>query len=69
MTRQMTSSDPRERKRLFDEVQKVFAEHLPIIHFAAARVYVAASARATNLTPAVLRPQFLWSPDTIAVRH
>jgi peptide/nickel transport system substrate-binding protein len=69
MTRQMTSSDAHERKRLFDEVQKVFAEYLPIIHFAAARVYVAASARVTHVTPAVLRPQLLWSPDTIAVRH
>lgn len=69
MTRQMTSSDEHERKRLFDEVQKVFAEYLPIIHFAAARVYVAASARVTHVTPAVLRPQLLWSPDTIAVRH
>jgi peptide/nickel transport system substrate-binding protein len=69
MTRQMTSSDQRERKQLFDQVQKIFAEHLPVIHFVVARVYVAASTRATNLTPAVLRPQFLWSPDTIAVRH
>lgn len=69
MARQVASIDEGERKRLFDEVQKVFADHVPVINFAAAKVYVAASSRAMNLTPALLRPQLLWSPDTIAIRH
>ena len=67
MTRQIASLDEAERKRLFDEVQKIFAEYLPAIYFVAPRVYVAASSRVTNLTPAVSRPQLLWSPDTVAV--
>jgi peptide/nickel transport system substrate-binding protein len=67
--RQTSALDDRERKRLFDEVQRIFAEHLPIVHFAAPRIFVAASARVTNLTPAVQRPQLLWSADTIAVRR
>jgi len=33
------------------------------------RVMVAASARMTNLAPAVSRPQLLWAADTIAVKH
>jgi peptide/nickel transport system substrate-binding protein len=69
MARQTSSLDERERKRLFDEVQRIFAEHLPIVHFAAPRIFVAASGRVTNLTPAVQRPQLLWSAETIAVRH
>jgi peptide/nickel transport system substrate-binding protein len=69
MARQTSSLDERERKRLFDEVLRIFAEHLPIVHFAAPRIFVAASARVTNLTPAVQRPQLLWSADTIAVRR
>jgi peptide/nickel transport system substrate-binding protein len=69
MARQTSALDERERKRLFDEVQRIFAEHLPIVHFAAPRIFVAASSRVTNLTPAVQRPQLLWSADTIAVRH
>jgi peptide/nickel transport system substrate-binding protein len=69
MARQTSSLDERERKRLFDEVQKIFADHLPIVHFAAPRIFVAASARVTSLTPAVQRPQLLWSADTIAVRQ
>ena len=46
----------------------MFAEHAPVVYFAAPRVYVAVSSRVTNLTPAVSRPQTLWSPDTLAVR-
>jgi len=40
-----------------------------MVYFAAPRVMVAASARMTNLTPAVSRPQLLWAADTIAVKH
>lgn len=69
MARQIAAFNEGERKRLFEEVQKIFAEHVPVVNFAAARVYVAASTRVINLTPAVLRPQLLWSADTIAVRH
>ena len=68
MDRQIHTPDEAERKRLFDEVQQIFAEHLPIVHFVAPKVYVAAASRVLNVTPAVSRPQLLWSPDTIAVR-
>jgi peptide/nickel transport system substrate-binding protein len=67
MARQIASPDERERKRLFDEIQALFAAHAPVVYFAAPRVYVATSSRVTNLTPALLRPQALWSPDTLAV--
>ena len=69
MTRQMASLDEDERKRLFDEVQAVFAQHLPIVHFAAPRIFAAATSRVANLVPAISRPQLLWSPDSIAVRN
>ena len=65
----MATSDDLERKRLFDEVQDVFAEHLPIVDFVAPKIYAASSRRVINLNPALSRPQLLWSPDTIAVRH
>ena len=69
MTKQIAAEDETERKRLFDEVQRVFAEHVPVLYFVAPRVYVAASSRVTNLTPAVSKPQLLWTPDTVAVKH
>jgi peptide/nickel transport system substrate-binding protein len=67
MGRQMQSLDEAERKRLFDEVQKIFAEHQPAIYFVAPRVFAAASTRVINVMPAVQRPQLLWSPDSVAV--
>jgi peptide/nickel transport system substrate-binding protein len=68
MRRQMATFDDGERKRLFDEVQRIFGEHLPTIQFVAPRIFVAVSSRVTNLTPtAFSRPQLLWMPDTLAV--
>lgn len=68
MARQTAALDEGERKRTFDEVQKIFAEHLPVVHFAAPRIFTAASSRVMGLTPAVQRPQLLWSPDALWVR-
>jgi peptide/nickel transport system substrate-binding protein len=67
MARQAVARDPAERRRIFADVQRLFAEHLPVVHFAAPRVFVPVSTRLTNLTPAASRPQLLWSADTIAV--
>ncbi len=69
MTRQIAASNESERKRLFDEVQRIFIEHMPVIYFAAPRVVVAMSSRVTNATPAVALSPLLWSPDTLAVVH
>jgi peptide/nickel transport system substrate-binding protein len=69
MAKQMATPDDGERSRLLNEVQRIFAEHEPVLYFAAPRVFAAASSRVTNVVPAVNRPQLLWSPDTIAVVH
>jgi peptide/nickel transport system substrate-binding protein len=69
MARQIASNDMAERKRLYDEVQKIFIEHLPIVYFAAPRIYVAHSSRVVNLLPSESRPQLLWRPDMVAVVH
>ena len=49
MAKQIATPDDNERKRLFDEVQRVFVEHEPVVYFAAPRVYVAVSSRVTNV--------------------
>ena len=51
-----------------DEVQRIFAENLPVLYFAAPRVYIATSARLINLHASSTRPQLMWSVDTLAVR-
>jgi peptide/nickel transport system substrate-binding protein len=68
ITRQAATLDLDERRRLFNEVQRIFAENLPVLYFAAPRVYIASSARLINVYPALTRPEILWSADTLAVR-
>lgn len=67
VNRQAAAIDPDERVRLFRDVQRLFSEHLPAMYFAAPRVFVAVGPRVRNETPAVSRPQMLWSADTLAV--
>ena len=69
MRRQIASGDAGERKRLYDEVQQIFSEHVPIVYFVAPRIYVAHSTRVTNVEAAVTPPQLLWRPETVAAIH
>lgn len=69
MAKQAATIDVAERKRLFNEVQRIFAEQLPMLHFAAPRIYIGASARLLNLQPALTRPPLLWAIDTIGIRQ
>jgi peptide/nickel transport system substrate-binding protein len=68
MRRQAATTGEAERKRLFDEVQRVFVAHEPVVYFAAPRVFTATSRRVAHVTPAVLRPQLLWNAAAISVR-
>lgn len=69
LMRQMTAEvNQAERKRLFDQVQMIFAEHLPAIYFVAPRLHHAVSSRVGNLEPAINRPQLLWNVEKITVR-
>jgi peptide/nickel transport system substrate-binding protein len=67
MIRLMHSTDDQERKRLFDSVQQIFADHVPALYFVAPRIFAVASTRVRNVTPAVTEPQLFWSPDSVAV--
>jgi peptide/nickel transport system substrate-binding protein len=69
MLRQIATTNAAERKRLFDEVQKIFIEHDPVVYFAARRIYVALSSRVTAVLPAIDVFPVMWAPDQIAVRH
>jgi peptide/nickel transport system substrate-binding protein len=67
MIEQAAELDPARRKQLFDDVQRIFAEQLPMLHFAAPRMYTAHSRRLIGVQPSVMRPPILWSADTLAV--
>ena len=69
MLRQVATTDPAERKRLFDHVQRIFMNELPTLSFAAPNMIIATSPRVVHAQPALLKPQILWSADTLAVRQ
>jgi len=48
-------------------VQRILAENLPVLNFAAPRMYYAHSARLGGVVPSVLRPPVLWNADSLSV--
>jgi len=64
--KQVATSDEAERRRLYTEMLRIFAEHQPVLYFAAPKMFVAVSSRLT-VTPAIAQSPVLWSADTIAV--
>ena len=69
MHEQAAALDPDKRRTIFNDVQRIFAENLPALHFAAPRLYYAHSRRLLGVTPSVMRPAVLWSADTLNVSH
>jgi peptide/nickel transport system substrate-binding protein len=67
MRRQATTMDRAERRRLFAEVQRLLSAHLPVLHFAAAKVTIAMSARVRGAMPSVLNPPVLWNAEVVSV--
>lgn len=67
MLEQAATVDPDQRKAIFTDVQRIFAEQLPALHLVAPRLYIAHSARLRGVQPSVLRPQVLWSADTLSL--
>jgi peptide/nickel transport system substrate-binding protein len=65
MAQQATTFDLAERQRLFADVQRIFAEHMPALYFVAPKVTIAVSGRVANEQPVSQIPQLLWSADTL----
>lgn len=68
MTRQLSVTDQEQRRALVREAQRRLNAELPVIVFAAPRVWIATSARLTNVRPGLLMPQVLWNAAEIGVR-
>jgi peptide/nickel transport system substrate-binding protein len=64
---QAASTDPERRRQQFMLVQQIFAEQVPVLYFAAPRLYYAHSARVHGLVPSVRRPFVLWNADMLSV--
>lgn len=65
MAAQMHSTDAMERKRMYDRVQQLVGENLPIIPLVSPNVLVGAKAALRNFRPGVLIPYALWNAEEI----
>jgi peptide/nickel transport system substrate-binding protein len=69
MRLQMTTLQYAERRRLYNLVQELVSENLPIISLASPHVLVAATSRLVNFHPAVLRSYALWNAEVLYFRE
>lgn len=67
MLEQAASMDPERRRQQFNLVQQIIAENLPVLYFAAPRLYYAHSMRLRGVVPSVQRPAVLWNADSLSV--
>jgi peptide/nickel transport system substrate-binding protein len=65
MQQQISELDPRRRKKLFDRVQALIAEHLPVICTVSPDILAAAKAGLANFSPAAIPPYTLWNADQL----
>jgi peptide/nickel transport system substrate-binding protein len=68
MERQLVTLDYRRRKQLYDRVQQLVAEHLPLVFLASPHVLVAARPDVGNFRPAILDHQTLWNVEELFLR-
>lgn len=68
MKENIATLDQARRKQTFNEVQRIFAENLPVLYFATPRMYYAYNVRVQGVKPSVLRPVALWNADMLSVR-
>ncbi|MGH9732196.1 MAG: ABC transporter substrate-binding protein, partial [Candidatus Acidiferrales bacterium] len=61
MNRQLIALNYDSRKRLYDQVQQIVAENLPVICLASPDILVGAKDRIGNFHPAILDPYALWN--------
>jgi peptide/nickel transport system substrate-binding protein len=69
MRRQISTMDRAERKRLFDRVQLLMAEEVPLVFLASPHVLAGAKRSLGNFRPAVLPPNTLWNVDQLYWRE
>ncbi len=65
MKAQSSEVDPQQRKALFDSVQEVMADQLPIIFLASPHVLVGSQLDLGNFQPAVLDHPTLWNVEQL----
>jgi ABC-type transport system substrate-binding protein len=69
MEKQLSNMKPKDRKLLYDRVQEILAEELPIICLASPNILVGAKDQLANFKPATLDPHTLWNSQELFFRE
>jgi peptide/nickel transport system substrate-binding protein len=69
MEQQLTATNTAQRKKLYDRVQEILAEHQPMIFLASPDILVGAKKSIGNFHPAVLEPYVLWNVEQLYQRN
>jgi peptide/nickel transport system substrate-binding protein len=69
MEQQLTATNTAQRKKVYDRVQEVLAEHQPMIFLASPDILVGAKKSIGNFRPAVLEPYVLWNVEQLYQRN
>lgn len=68
MQEQLVTLDYAKRKRLYDRVQEIVAEDLPVICLVSPNILVGAANRVGNFRPAILVPYTLWNVEQLYIQ-
>jgi peptide/nickel transport system substrate-binding protein len=68
MKRQMSMPAPKERKRLYDRVQEIEMEEVPVVFLVSPNLLVGAKGKLRNFTPAILDSHTLWNSEQLFVQ-
>jgi peptide/nickel transport system substrate-binding protein len=68
MQKQLVTLDYAKRKRLYDRVQEIVAEDLPVICLVSPNILVGASNRVGNFRPSILVPYALWNVEQLYIQ-
>ena len=68
MQEQLVTLDYAKRKRLYDRVQEIVSEDLPVICLVSPNILVGASNRVGNFRPGILVPYALWNVEQLYIQ-
>jgi len=68
MNQQLTTVDPKRRKQIYDRVQEIAAQQLPIINLASPNVLVGSRDAIGNFQPAILDHYTLWNVEQLYLK-
>jgi peptide/nickel transport system substrate-binding protein len=68
MKQQMSTPSPKDRKRLYDRVQEIEMEEVPVVFLVSPDLLVGAKDRLRNFSPAILDSHTLWNSEQLFIQ-